>query len=129
MQFLLPILLLVGMMIFMNRSQKKQQKQRQDLLGNMKIGDKVVTIGGLHGVISEIDTQEKTVTIDCEGIYLEFNRSAIASVKPNEVVEEMERADIVEEVANEDEEVSEVTKNVAEDEPEETKETEDSTKE
>lgn len=47
----------------------------------MKVGDSVVTIGGLHGVISEINNNDKTVTLDCEGIYLVFDRSSIRTVK------------------------------------------------
>ncbi|MGX7150751.1 preprotein translocase subunit YajC [Enterococcus ureasiticus] len=84
--FILPLILLAGMMFFMTRSQKKQQNERQTLLDAMKVGDDVVTIGGLHGVISEIDNDKKTVLIDCEGIILEFDRAAIKTVKPGTVV-------------------------------------------
>ena len=81
---LLPLVVVGGMMFFMSRSQKKQQQQRQDLLNSMEVGSGVVTIGGLHGVVSEINEEKSTVVIDCEGIFLEFNRSAIATVKPSE---------------------------------------------
>lgn len=84
--FILPLILLAGMMFFMTRSQKKQQNERQTLLEAMKVGDEIVTIGGLHGVISEIDNDKKTVLIDCEGIILEFDRAAIKTVKPGNVV-------------------------------------------
>lgn len=84
--FILPLILLAGMMFFMTRSQKKQQNERQTLLDAMKVGDDIVTIGGLHGVISEIDTEKRTVLIDCEGIILEFDRAAIKTVKPGTVV-------------------------------------------
>lgn len=80
-QILFPLALLGGL-FFMMRSQKKQQSERQNLLDSMKIGDKVVTIGGLHGVISEINDKKRTVFIDCEGIVLEFERAAIRTVKP-----------------------------------------------
>ena len=56
------LVLMLGMFFFMNRSQKKQQQERQNLLDAMKVGDSVVTIGGLHGVISEINNSDKTVT-------------------------------------------------------------------
>lgn len=79
---ILMIVLLIGMYFFMTRSQKKQQKERRNMLDSMKVGDSIVTIGGLHGVISEIDNTARTVTIDCEGIYLEFDRTAIRTVKP-----------------------------------------------
>lgn len=75
-----------GMMFFMTRSQKKQQNQRQALLDSMKIGDSVVTIGGLHGVISDFDDTKKTILIDCEGIVLEFDRAAIKTVTPDKTV-------------------------------------------
>lgn len=84
--FILPLILLAGMMFFMTRSQKKQQNERQTLLDATKVGDEVVTIGGLHGVISEIDNDKKTILIDCEGIILEFDRAAIKTVKPGIVV-------------------------------------------
>lgn len=107
--FLFPLIIIGGMMFFMSRSQKKQQKQRQDLLNSMDVGSKVVTIGGLHGVISEINTEKSTVTLDCEGIFLEFNRIAISTVVPTaEAVTEtvvtetiVEPAEIVEEVTEE----------------------------
>ena len=78
------LVLLGGMMFFMTRSQNKQQQERQKQLNAMKTGDSVVTIGGLHGVLSEIN--EKTVLIDCEGIVLEFDRAAIRTVTPGTAV-------------------------------------------
>ncbi|QIL45892.1 preprotein translocase subunit YajC [Vagococcus coleopterorum] len=92
---LLMLVVLGGMMFFMTRSQKKQQQKRQDLLNSMTVGSKVVTIGGLHGVISEIDQTKDTVWLDCEGIQLEFNRSAIATVT------ETPAADVVTETVTE----------------------------
>mgnify|MGYP003064885400 CR=1 FL=1 len=76
---LVPIIIL---MYFMQRSQKKQQKKRQEVLDSMRPGNQVITIGGLHGVVSEIDDDKKTVTLDCEGIFLEFDRASIRTVKP-----------------------------------------------
>ncbi len=73
---------LLGMWFFMSRTQKKQQQERQNLLDSMKAGDEVVTIGGLHGVVSEIDETNRTVVLDCEGIFLEYDRASIKTVKP-----------------------------------------------
>lgn len=77
---ILMLVVLGGMMFFMTRTQKKQQQKRQALLNSMVVGSKVVTIGGLHGTISEIDQVKDTVWLDCEGIQLEFNRAAISTV-------------------------------------------------
>lgn len=78
-----PIILMVLLLWWMTRSQKKQQRERQQQLNSLTVGDSVVTIGGLHGVISEIHKEKGTVVLDCEGIYLEFDRTAIKTGKPN----------------------------------------------
>ena len=83
---LMMFVVILGMWFFMSRSQKKQQQERQNLLDSMKQGDEVVTIGGLHGIVSEIDNEKRTVIIDCEGIFLEYDRAAIQTVKPGTVV-------------------------------------------
>lgn len=70
-----------GIMYFLLiRPQKKQQEKVQDMLANLQVGDSIVTIGGLHGIIDEINDAAKTVVLDCEGIYLTFERRAIARV-------------------------------------------------
>ncbi|GAB2024409.1 preprotein translocase subunit YajC [Lactovum odontotermitis] len=75
--FLPIIVIMILMMWWMQRSQKKQQQKRQDQLSTMTSGDEVVTIGGLHGVIDSVDTVKKTVDIDCDGVILTFEMSAI----------------------------------------------------
>lgn len=46
-------------------------------MNNLQPGDAVVTIGGLHGVISEISSDKKKVTLDCEGALFDFNQKSI----------------------------------------------------
>ncbi|WP_438840404.1 preprotein translocase subunit YajC [Enterococcus sp. AZ050] len=60
---------------------KKQQKERQDFLSNLQPGDAVVTIGGLHGVISEISSDKKKGTLDCEGALFDFDQQSIRTKK------------------------------------------------
>ncbi|KAF1300997.1 MULTISPECIES: preprotein translocase subunit YajC [Enterococcus] len=81
---IIMFVVLLGAWWMMSRSSKKQQQERQNTLNAMKPGDRAVTIGGLHGVISEINEAEKTVTLDCEGIYLEFDRQAIRTITPGQ---------------------------------------------
>lgn len=108
---------LLAMWYFMSRTQKKQQQERQNLLDSMKPGDAVVTIGGLHGVISEIDEDKRTVVLDCEGIFLEFDRASIKTVKPGVTVENDAIVTTVEEPVDAKEETitEEVTEVVSED--------------
>ncbi|MGZ7254021.1 preprotein translocase subunit YajC, partial [Streptococcus pyogenes] len=68
-------LVMVAMIGFMFYSQRKQQKQRQEALNQIKKGDEIVTIGGLYGIVDEID--DKKVVLDIDGIYLTFERGAI----------------------------------------------------
>lgn len=72
------IVILGVMFWFQLRKAKEQQKQRQALMDNLRIGQKIVTIGGLHGVLAEV--HDKTIVLDCEGVFLEFEKVAIAKV-------------------------------------------------
>ena len=65
---------------FYGRKQRQRAQQMQAQRDAMKIGDKVITIGGLHGVIDNIDTVNNTVDLDCEGVILTFERMAIHRV-------------------------------------------------
>lgn len=70
-----------GIMYFLLiRPQKKQQEKVQDMLSSLEPGDSVITIGGLHGIIDEINPENNTVVLDCEGIYLTFERRSISRV-------------------------------------------------
>ena len=69
-----------GAFWFFGRKQRQRAKEIQAQREAMKIGDKVVTIGGLHGVIDNIDTVKHTVDLDCEGVILTFERAAIHHV-------------------------------------------------
>ncbi|EJV6880709.1 preprotein translocase subunit YajC [Enterococcus faecalis] len=78
---LIMLLLIVAMYFYLFRTQKKQQKERQDFLNSLQPGDAVMTIGGLHGVISEISSDKKKVTLDCEGALFDFDQQSIRAKK------------------------------------------------
>ena len=77
------LLMLVPIVIFfvwMSRSQKKRDQKRKDMLGTLKKGAKVVTIGGVHGEITRINEREVVLMVDkSKGIEIRFLRTAIAS--------------------------------------------------
>ena len=69
---------------FMIRPQQKQQKKRQEMLNAIGVGSDIVTIGGIHGKVTELN--EDTVLIEVnKGMTLKMLRSAIGSVVPKEV--------------------------------------------
>ncbi len=55
----IPILLMIVIFYFLLiRPQQKQMKERQKMLDNLKPGDKVLTVGGIIGVITDIKDNE-----------------------------------------------------------------------
>ena len=74
-----PIVLMGVIFYFLlYRPQKKEQQKRANLLNSLKKGDKVVTIGGMHGVITSIN--DKTVVLKvADKVELEFSRSAVSA--------------------------------------------------
>lgn len=60
------------------RPQQKQQKAVKEMQSALQKGDKIVTIGGLHGVIDAID--EDTAVLDVNGTKLTFSRVAIREI-------------------------------------------------
>ena len=92
---LVPFLLIIVIFyFFLIRPQNKKQKETEKMLNSLKKGDKVITIGGIHGVISSV--KENTVVLKVDGdVKIEFNRSAIST---RELSEE-EKAKIAEDKA------------------------------
>ena len=75
-----PILLMVVIFYFLLwRPQKKQHKERASLLGSLKKGQKIVTIGGIYGEIVELDDEKVKVQVS-EKVELTFARTAVANV-------------------------------------------------
>ncbi len=79
-------LVFVVFYLFIIRPQNKKQKETEKMVNALKKGDKVITIGGIHGEVTQ--TKETTVIVkvddDCK---LEFSRSAIATVLRDEKAE------------------------------------------
>ncbi|MBO9598424.1 MAG: preprotein translocase subunit YajC [Cohnella sp.] len=77
---LLPFVLMFAIFYFLLiRPQQKKQRTRGSMLNSLKKGDKVVTIGGMHGTISEI-TDDSVVLKVNDVTKLTFDRSAINNV-------------------------------------------------
>ncbi len=79
MQSLLMILLIfVVFYFFMIRPQTKKAKTERTFRESIKKGDKVVTIGGMHGKIADIE--ERTILIEVDGnVKLRFEKSSISA--------------------------------------------------
>lgn len=77
---ILPLILMFVLFYFLLiRPQQKRQKAVQQMQNELKKGDKIVTIGGLHGFVDSID--DRKVVVKCgDGSRLTFDRNAIREV-------------------------------------------------
>ena len=67
------------MYFLMIRPQSKQRKERAAMMNSLKKGDRVVTIGGIHGILRAIKDDRVTLEVASE-VYVQFTKSAIASI-------------------------------------------------
>jgi preprotein translocase subunit YajC len=85
----LPLVLLFAVFYFMIiRPQKKRDKQVRDMLSALKKGDKITTIGGIYGRISELRDDVVTIEVGAERTQLLIARWAIKGVVGGEVESE-----------------------------------------
>ncbi len=77
---LLPLLLIAVLYLLMIRPQQKRQKQWQQMLSNIKAGDRVTTSGGIRGVILSIKDDAIVIRVAPDNLKMEVAKNAIASV-------------------------------------------------
>jgi preprotein translocase subunit YajC len=82
---LLGMILITGILFYfiMLRPQKKKEQEIRNRVNNLKENERVVTIGGIHGVVTNVQRDQERVTIrvdEATGTKLRVNMSAIARV-------------------------------------------------
>ncbi len=81
---LLPLAVIFAIFYFlMIRPQQKQQKKHREMLEAVKKGDRVVTRGGIHGIVHGIADNVLTVEI-ADNVRVKMNREAVAAIVTNE---------------------------------------------
>ena len=84
--FLPLLLIIVVFYFFFIRPQMKKSKDQKKFRESLKKGDKVITIGGVHGRIAEMD--DTTVTLDVGNqVRITFEKSAIAMDNSSQIVQ------------------------------------------
>ena len=89
MQGLLIIVALFGLMYFlMIRPQRAKAQQQQQMLSAVEVGDEILTVGGVYGIVQEIEPDEDggdLIVEIAEGIHVRIARKALATVvKPDD---------------------------------------------
>ena len=87
-----------------NKKRKKQEQDAQDLINAVKPGNKVKTIGGICGIVVEVDNEENTFVLETGTeqsgkSYIKFDRQAI--YQTDAVVEKKEEKPVAEKPAEE----------------------------
>ncbi len=85
----IPIILMFVIFYFLLiRPQQKKAKTHQEMINNLKKGDSVITSGGIHGVISNLNENTATVEI-ADKVRIKVTRGSIAALnKPGGEVEQ-----------------------------------------
>jgi preprotein translocase subunit YajC len=97
------VALLVAMWLLLIRPQRRRQMQQQDMLGELEVGDEIVTAGGLYGTVEAIGDEEIRLEI-APGTTVRVAKRAVAAVLPPE--DEEEELEVAEEPAELEEQTS-----------------------
>ncbi len=79
---LLPLILIIIVFYFLLiRPQQKRAKEHRQMLENLKRGDKVITIGGIYGVVESVNPNTVVLKI-AENVKVKFSKQSIAALRP-----------------------------------------------
>lgn len=81
------VIMLLIMYFLIIRPQRKEQKKVQAMLDALKKGDKIVTIGGIHGTVAQLKERAVIIKVD-EGCKIEMSRNAISNVVSDKAEDE-----------------------------------------
>lgn len=91
---LLLMLVAMGLIFYflLIRPESKRRKEKEALLSALKTRDKVVTVGGLHGTVVEVDGDEVVLLVDPKkDVKLRFRRSSVEAIQASEEKEKDKR--------------------------------------
>jgi preprotein translocase subunit YajC len=84
-QLILLLAMLVLLWALLIRPQRSRQRQQQELLQSVEPGDEILTVGGLYGIVQEIDEDDDLVVEVADAVHVRIARRAVAGVvKPDE---------------------------------------------
>ena len=79
-QALLPLLVVFAVFyVFLIRPQQNQQKRHREMLGRLKKGDRVLTRGGLYGVVMDVKDNDLTLEL-AQNVRVKADRSAVQTL-------------------------------------------------
>lgn len=80
------IVAIIGLFVWQSINGKKKRKEAQDMVNQLKVGDRVKTIGGICGFVAEINDAENTFVLETgledRKSYVKFDKGAIYQTAP-----------------------------------------------
>lgn len=77
----IPVIFII-MYLLIIAPQRKKEKQRTELRKSLKKNDKIVTIGGIHGVVKSLSEDEVVILVDeAKDVKMKMSRQSILTVK------------------------------------------------
>ena len=121
--FVILIAVVIVMYVMGNKKRKQQEKEAQDLINAVKPGNKVKTIGGICGIVVEVDDEENTFVLETGTVargkcFIKFDKQAIYQTDAVAAKDEAKAEEKAEETA-ETEEPAVTAETVVEEKPEE----------
>ena len=113
MNILLLVAFIALIYFMMIRPQKKKEKADNEMREAMKVGDEVMTIGGIIGKVIKINEKSVVITSGADKTKIEFVKTAIASVKSGDAAAAAKKAEKKVENDNLDEKAPSKEKKVA----------------
>jgi preprotein translocase subunit YajC len=89
--FILIILAFVFLYFVLVRPQKRRQLEQQRMLSDLKVGDEVVTAGGIYGEVTGIEEDDELRVRIAPELEVKVARRAIGAVVPREIDEEIDK--------------------------------------
>ena len=92
-QLILLLAMLVLLWALLIRPQRSRQRQQQEVLSTVEPGDEIITVGGLYGIVQEIDEEDDLIVEVADAVHVRIARRAVAGVvKPDDETDEDEDA-------------------------------------
>ena len=119
---ILLLAMFVLLWVLLIRPQRQRQQKQQHLLSSVEPGDEVLTVGGLYGIVRDIDEEDDLIVEIAEGIQVRIARRAIGGVvKPEDEDDEWdEDVDEADEAPEHEDRVVDSEDSVSEPAPEDT---------
>ncbi|HEY7179694.1 MAG TPA: preprotein translocase subunit YajC [Gaiella sp.] len=84
-QLILLLAMLVLLWVLLIRPQRSRQQAQQSLVSSIEPGDEILTVGGLYGIVQEIDEEDDLIVEVADAVHVRIARRAVAGVEKPDV--------------------------------------------